>query len=104
MTHEPAPPLQTFMPHQREKIWPRRLHGGYSMESGFEPGTYRLNAAPCPCAVAAPQQNGFYNNSYGRAATAPVPNAIAATEPTGWRWDGPKAETLPAWSLKNVKD
>ncbi|GBN34770.1 hypothetical protein AVEN_209528-1 [Araneus ventricosus] len=46
-TPELAPHLQTSTPHQGEDVWPLRMiwratgpiHGGSSMESGFEPGT-----------------------------------------------------------------
>ncbi|GBL96858.1 hypothetical protein AVEN_118974-1, partial [Araneus ventricosus] len=45
-TPELEPPLQTSMSHQRENVWPLRMieraagpiHGGSSVESGFEPG------------------------------------------------------------------
>ncbi|GBL72237.1 hypothetical protein AVEN_115206-1 [Araneus ventricosus] len=48
-TPELAPPLQTSTPHRREDVWPLRMnwratgpiHGGSSVESGFEPGTLR---------------------------------------------------------------
>ncbi|GBL91622.1 hypothetical protein AVEN_21696-1, partial [Araneus ventricosus] len=46
-TPELAPPLQTSAPHQREDVWPLRviwsaadpIHGGSSVESGFELAT-----------------------------------------------------------------
>ncbi|GBM04609.1 hypothetical protein AVEN_242847-1 [Araneus ventricosus] len=48
-TPELTPPLQTYMPHQRESVWLLRMiwsaagpiHGGSSVESGFEPGTFQ---------------------------------------------------------------
>ncbi|GBN30195.1 hypothetical protein AVEN_226539-1 [Araneus ventricosus] len=46
---ELAPPLQDSTPHQREDVWSLRMiwraagpiHGGSSVESGFEPGAFR---------------------------------------------------------------
>ncbi|GBN25947.1 hypothetical protein AVEN_273348-1 [Araneus ventricosus] len=48
-TPELAPPLQASAPHQLQAVWPLRMiwratgpiHGGSSVESGFEPGTFR---------------------------------------------------------------
>ncbi|GBL88375.1 hypothetical protein AVEN_103031-1 [Araneus ventricosus] len=48
-TPELAPPLQASTPHQRESVWPLRMiwcatgpiHGGSSVESGFEPAALR---------------------------------------------------------------
>ncbi|GBM91624.1 hypothetical protein AVEN_166667-1 [Araneus ventricosus] len=48
-TPELASPLQTSAPHQREDVWPLRMiwrttgpiHGGSSVESGFEPAALR---------------------------------------------------------------
>ncbi|GBO35780.1 hypothetical protein AVEN_199554-1 [Araneus ventricosus] len=48
-TPELAPPLQTPTPRQQEDVWPLRMvqraagpiHGGSSVESGFEPGALR---------------------------------------------------------------
>ncbi|GBM55581.1 hypothetical protein AVEN_267378-1 [Araneus ventricosus] len=47
-----APSLQTSMPHQQEGVWPLRMteleagpiHGGSPAESGFEPGTLRVQS------------------------------------------------------------
>ncbi|GBN79791.1 hypothetical protein AVEN_29769-1 [Araneus ventricosus] len=51
-TPELAPPLQTSTPHQWEDIWPLRMiyrgtgpiHGGSSVESGFDPGALRTQS------------------------------------------------------------
>ncbi|GBM90151.1 hypothetical protein AVEN_20276-1 [Araneus ventricosus] len=48
-TPELAPPLQASAPHQRKGVWPLRMiqratgpiHGGSSVESGFEPTILR---------------------------------------------------------------
>ncbi|GBO10339.1 hypothetical protein AVEN_110193-1 [Araneus ventricosus] len=48
-TPELASPLQTCTPHQRQHVWPLRMvwraagliHGGSSVESGFETGALR---------------------------------------------------------------
>ncbi|GBM18202.1 hypothetical protein AVEN_151734-1 [Araneus ventricosus] len=55
-TPELAPPLQASTPHQREDLWPLcmiwyetgPIHGGSSVESGFEPGTLRPQSLALP--------------------------------------------------------
>ncbi|GBN56646.1 hypothetical protein AVEN_123125-1 [Araneus ventricosus] len=54
-TPERAPSLQIFEPHQREDVWQLRMiqraagpiHGGSSVESGFEPATLRYSNREC---------------------------------------------------------
>ncbi|GBN91324.1 hypothetical protein AVEN_133421-1 [Araneus ventricosus] len=60
-------PLQTSAPYRREGIWPRRiggrqprLHGGSSVESGFEPGIVRLQGRGLT--TRPPRPNSFRGN------------------------------------------
>ncbi|GBM02088.1 hypothetical protein AVEN_209773-1 [Araneus ventricosus] len=49
-TPELAPPLQTSSPHQWKGVWPATgpIHGGCSVEWGFEPATLRSQVRALP--------------------------------------------------------
>ncbi|GBM22718.1 Aminomethyltransferase, mitochondrial [Araneus ventricosus] len=74
-TAEPAPPLQAPAPHQREDIRPLRMawygiHGGSSVESGFEPGALRSKAETLPSGHSGPLA---FHNTIRQASTASHP-------------------------------
>ncbi|GBN30403.1 hypothetical protein AVEN_17317-1 [Araneus ventricosus] len=64
-TPELAPPLQISTPHQREDVWPLRMikratgpiHGGSSVESGFEPRALRPQSRDLTTRPQRPQPN-----------------------------------------------
>ncbi|GBM42421.1 hypothetical protein AVEN_138769-1 [Araneus ventricosus] len=79
-TPELTPNLQTSAPHQREGVWPRRMikraespiHGGSSVESGFEPFDHQSTARPSP-RVRSPTENPEPAHGFQRGSSSPAP-------------------------------
>ncbi|GBN81917.1 hypothetical protein AVEN_157346-1 [Araneus ventricosus] len=70
-TLEMAPPLQTSTPHQQEDVWPLGMiwcatgpiHGGASVESGFEPVTLWPQSRDLTTRPQRPEETEEVNNS-----------------------------------------